>query len=488
MIHWANKEANSLGGNSLCSSRQTVDLKNKGLTMWKKNVPGFAWAKPHFARMDNETMLISSFVFNREPMNSWIMKHWLETHNKEEHPDLSITQDNDAFHVLPESRHPPEESIKKMCSPEFFSKHEYKYVKGQVDFGPYKEAYEDPARIYSQACVGKVAISNEDLVSVYARAVNGSMRSRDTKNETLIPPYEKSTTASGIEHQNLVYAEQNTIANETHCNTEVTEIEDHSRMSRNKNGAHKAAIGFKDTNNKRSRKVIPFPNSKIVPPVQKAASNASVDEDNYDIHVGSDEDNNCIIREGCENTRLPSFSIHNEKQTGILLETKYQFPRENRGNQLDLEEKDETQRYKFETNLQEQEGDEKDICGPIVPSTDLEHRENAILEEVNEGMKNAFVEDSVKTKYPSLTIHYKKQTGIPKEKGEQLPIEHGQIQADLTEKDETQRYQSRKTELHHEREGKEEVIYENTKYPSLTIHYKEPSGVPKKTENQLPRE
>ena len=394
-------------------------------------------------------------------MNSWIMKHWLETHNKEEHPDLSITQDNDAFHVLPASRHPPEESIKRMCSPGFFSQHKYRYVEGSMDFGPSEEPYEEPVRMYSQACVAKVVTSNEDLVSGYARAVKGSMRPRDTKNETLNPLHKKPPTATGKEHQNLVYAEQNANTNETPCNTEVTEIEDHSRMSRNKNGARKAAIGFKDTNNKRSGKAIPFPNSKIVPPVQKAASNGSVDDDNYDTHVSSDEDNNCIVQEGCENRRQRSFSIHNKNQTGILMKTKYQRPRENRGNQVDLKEKDETQRYNFETKLQEQEGDEEDIYGPVVPNTDLEHSENAIFEEVNEAMKNAFVEDSVNIKYPSLAIHYNKPTGIRKENEDQLPIEHGQNQEDLTEKDETQGYQSRKTKLPHGQEGKEEVIYEN---------------------------
>ena len=458
------------------------------------------------------------------------MKRWLETHNEDEYPDLSITQENDAFHVLPEIRHPPEESIKSMCSPGFFSQHKYKYVEGPMDFGlkesfgefgnpPASSPYEEP--VHSEACVAKVAPSDEDLVSGYARAVNGSMRSRDTKNETLNPVYKKPTTASGIEHPNLDYAEQNTNTNETHRNTKETEIGEHPGISCNKSGADKAAIGFKETNNKRPRKVVPFLNSKIVAPVQKAASNDSVDDHNYDIHVSSGEDKNNIYREGYENKRHPCFSIYHEKQTDIPMETKYQCPKENRGNQVVMKEKDETQRYKSETELQEQKRDEEDNCGPIAPSADLKHNENAILEEVNEAKKNSLVEHSVNTKYPSLTIHYKKPTGIPKEKGYRLATEHGRNQADLTEKDETRSDQSSKTNLHDEQEGKEEGIYDfvvpssdlvhnenaindelhkqerkavknggsvDTKYPSLTIHYKEPTGVPKETENQRPRE
>ena len=153
-------------------------------------------------------------------MKSWIMKGWLKTHNKKEHPDLSITQGNDAFHVLPESRHPPEESIKRMCSRVFCSHYENRFVQRPMDFG-LKESgnpppYYEPVLKHSQACVAKVVTSNEDLVSCDASPGNGRMRSRDTEKETLNPLYEKATTASGTEGQNLVYAEQNVNTTETH--------------------------------------------------------------------------------------------------------------------------------------------------------------------------------------------------------------------------------------------------------------------------------
>ena len=388
-------------------------------------------------------------------MNSWIMRHWLKTHKKEEYPDLCIRQENDVFHVLPESRHPPEESIRKMCSSDFFSQHKYNYVEKSIEeFGnpPASPPYEEPVRDHSQYCVAKGTSSNEDLG--YAWPLDERMRSLGRENATLDPPYKNTTTLSGTENQNLDYAQQNAYMNETYDYAEVTGLRYHSGMGHNKSGAHIAAIGFKDKNNK---------------------------------------------KEGSENGTYPSLSIHNENQTGIPMEAKYQCPRENRGNPVGLEEKGETQSYQSETEFEEQGGDE--IYGPVFSSADP--NENAILE-VNEVLKNALVEDSVNT------IHYKKPTGIPNEKGYRFPKEHCPNQANVTEKDETQSYESRKAKLHHKQGGKKEVVYDtviqnsglkpnenaileevrkqkqnpeknadsvSTKYASLTIHYKKPTGV-----------
>ncbi|XP_015759023.1 PREDICTED: uncharacterized protein LOC107338306 [Acropora digitifera] len=293
-------------------------------------------------RSDQRPPFLAIFdcLVSREPMNSWIMRHWLKTHKKEEYPDLCIRQENDAFHVLPESRHPPEESIRKMCSSDFFSQHKYKYVEKSIEeFGnpPASPPYEEPVRDHSQDCVAKVASSNEDLG--YACPLDERMRSLGHENATLNPPYKKTTTLSGTENQNLDYAQQNANMNETYDYAEVTVFRYHSGIGHNKSGAHIAAIGFKDKNNK---------------------------------------------KEGSENGTYPSLSIHNEKQTDIPMEAKYQCPRENRGNPVGLEEKGETQSYQSETEFQEQEGNEEEIYGPIAPSADT--NENAILEEVNDSI------------------------------------------------------------------------------------------------------
>ena len=326
------------------------------------------------------------------------MRRWLKTHKEEEYPDLSITQENDAFHVLPESRHPSEESIMRMCSPDFFSQHKYKYVERPTDFGleesfeesgnpPESPPYDEPVRDNSQDCVAKGVSSNEDLG--YACLLNERMRSMCTENDTLNPLYEETTNLSGTENKNLEYARQNANMNETRDYAEVREIAGyHSRLGHNKNGAHMSANGFKYKNNK---------------------------------------------REGSEHGGYPSSSIHNEKQSGIPMETKYQCLRENRGNPVGLKEKGETQSYQSETEVQEQDGDEEEIYEPIAPRGDL--NENAILKEFNEAKKNTLVEDGVNA---SLTIHNKKPTGVFMETENQLLREHVKNQASGTERDETQ--------------------------------------------------
>ena len=331
-------------------------------------------------------------------MNSWIMRRWLKTHKEEEYPDLSITQENDAIHVLPESRHPSEESIVRMCSPDFFSQHKYKYVERPIDFEleesfeesgnpPESPAYDEPDRDHSQHCVAKGASSNEDLG--YAFLQNERMPSMCAENDTLNPLYEETTNLSGTENQNRNYARQNANLNETHDYAEVREIAGyHSRLGHNKNGAHIAANGFKYNNNK---------------------------------------------REGSEHGGCPSLSIVNEKQSGIPMETKYQCLRENRGNPVGLKEKGGTQSYQSETKVQEQEGDEEEIYEPVAPRADP--NKNAILKEFNEAMKNALVEDGVNT---SLAIRNKKPTGVSKETENQRLREHVKNQANGIENDETQ--------------------------------------------------
>ena len=383
-------------------------------------------------------------------MNSWIMRRWLETHKKGEYPDLSITQENDAFHVLPESRHPSEESIMRMCSPDFFSQHKYKYVERSIEeFGnpPTSPPYEEPVLDHSKDCVAKVATSNEDLG--YACPLNERMRSLGTENDTLNLLYKETTTLSGTENQNLDYAQQNANMNETYDYAEVTEIRHHSWMGHNKNGAHIAAVGFEDntnTNTQHKYKYVERP-----------------------IDFGLEE----------------SFEEYGSPPSSPPYD--------------------------------EPEGYEEVIYDSVYDSSsDPEHNENAVFEELHKQVKKAVKNaDSVNTKYSSLTTHYK--TGIPKEKGHRLPIEHRPNQADMTEKDETQSCKSRKTKLQEEPEGYEEVIYDsvydsssdpehnenvvseelrkqeqkaeknansgNTKYRSLTMYYEEPTGVPKETEN-----
>ncbi|KAJ7356110.1 ptk6 protein tyrosine kinase [Desmophyllum pertusum] len=63
-----------------------------------------------------------------EPMKSWIMTLWLRNQHKSEWPDLSISQTEGACHVTDAEQHPKKEVVEKMCSEEFFGKHNYKYI------------------------------------------------------------------------------------------------------------------------------------------------------------------------------------------------------------------------------------------------------------------------------------------------------------------------------------------------------------------------
>ena len=66
--------------------------------------------------------MIPEFIVNfRVPRQSWLIKLWLESHNREEWPDLSICQPEDAYHLLKEEYRPRREDIVKMCPKGFFT-------------------------------------------------------------------------------------------------------------------------------------------------------------------------------------------------------------------------------------------------------------------------------------------------------------------------------------------------------------------------------
>ena len=362
-------------------------------------------------------------------MNSWIMRRWLKTHKEEEYPDLSITQENDAFHVLPESRHPSEESIMRMCSPDFFSQHKYKYVERSIEeFGnpPTSPPYEEPVLDHSKDCVAKVATSNEDLG--YACPLNERMRSLGTENDTLNLLYKETTTLSGTENQNLDYAQQNANMNETYDYAEVTEIRHHSWMGHNKNGAHIAAVGFEDntnTNTQHKYKYVERPidfgleesfeeygSPPSSPPYDEPEGYEEVIYDSvYDSSSDPEHNENVVSEElrkqeqkaeknaNSGNTKYRSLTMYYEEPTGVPKETENHCPIEHKKYQAGVTERDETQgtppkkKTKLQPGHENNEGDngvcvpmnpedEEEIYGPVPPSADP--NENAISEVVND--------------------------------------------------------------------------------------------------------
>ena len=94
-------------------------------------------------------------------MTSWIMKFWLENHDKSKCPDLDIRQPVDASHVTNAGMHPSKQNIESMCSEDFFDKHWYRRVDIRrkmfpkevlaEDESPYSSPYSDLS-VRSQAC------------------------------------------------------------------------------------------------------------------------------------------------------------------------------------------------------------------------------------------------------------------------------------------------------------------------------------------------
>ena len=416
-------------------------------------------------------------------MNSWIMRRWLETHKKEEHPDLSITQENDAFHVLPEACHPPEESIERMCSSEFFSKHKYKYVESPMNIkldqtfedcgNPLASPpYEEPVLRHSQACAAKILARNEDKALAYAYAVNeqGYVNKRNpsfsihNKNQISIP----MATEHQCPRENIWNQVDMTEKNETHGNQSKTKSQEQEGDEEDIDGANAQSSALENNENV---------NLEEVPKQdQKAAKNALVKDS--------------------VNLKNASLTIHDKKPTRIAKEKGYQFSSEHRLNQAGLTKKDEEQSYLYwMTGLHHGQEEKEEVYEFITPSSDLEHYEKAILGEVpkqdQRAAKNALVKDSVNLKNASLTIHDKKPTRIAKEKGYQFSSEHRLNQADLIEKDEEQSYHYWMTEVKQDQRAAKNALVKdsvNLKNASLTIHDKKPTRIAKEKGYQFSSE
>ena len=78
-------------------------------------------------------------------MKSWMMQLWLQNHSESEWPDLSISQGG--AHVLNEGRHPSKQDIERMCSEDYFAKHNYRYNNSRLsekDKTLYSSVYANP--------------------------------------------------------------------------------------------------------------------------------------------------------------------------------------------------------------------------------------------------------------------------------------------------------------------------------------------------------
>ncbi|KAL9950623.1 hypothetical protein ACROYT_G043148 [Oculina patagonica] len=162
---------------------------------------------------------------SREPMKSWIMTVWQANHDQSEWPDMSIRQTEDACHVTDSEKHPAKDVIEKMCSDEFFEKHNYKYV--EVSSG----ADEDEENEYVHPWFSKAerhSEANNNLVSnpVY-QAAYGSHMSVERYDKFLAKnpaPKEPVDNESGYLCPALMEAEQHSDTERFSCYENTTEV------------------------------------------------------------------------------------------------------------------------------------------------------------------------------------------------------------------------------------------------------------------------
>ncbi|XP_078353413.1 uncharacterized protein LOC144638109 isoform X2 [Oculina patagonica] len=80
---------------------------------------------------------------SRQPMKSWIMSFWLKRHDRNEWPDLSISQPDDACYVSIKDEHHFKRAIEEMCSEGFFKGHDYRYVQSDAAVRVPEVLYDD---------------------------------------------------------------------------------------------------------------------------------------------------------------------------------------------------------------------------------------------------------------------------------------------------------------------------------------------------------
>lgn len=211
-------------------------------------------------------------------MKSWIMQLWLTTHNEEDWPDLSVSQEIDVPHVLGGDSHPSEGNIEKMCSEEFYAQHRYKYVECSDVYGS-KEPFEKSVNPsdslpYENSC--QVGEANE---SDYLCPVT------ETKNQT------DDVLYANVHHEKWIKENQNAIyANERSCEDEPL----YGDVRKRSVNLSRLELGGDNE----------FTNHKW----ERARHNA------HTLNKGSDADENCEIHAGKEDAFIPKGSINKECQ------------------------------------------------------------------------------------------------------------------------------------------------------------------------------
>ncbi|XP_068725933.1 uncharacterized protein [Montipora capricornis] len=222
-------------------------------------------------------LAILDCLTSREPMKSWIMKLWLRRHNEDEWPDLSVSQETDAPHVLDEDSHPSEVNMERMCSEEFFAQHQYTYVERSDVYCPKEQIEKFVNPSYSPPYEN----SSEARVLDNSCPVTGLASPCETRNQTSDLLYASIDFEKRIkENQNAMYANESFSKDEPQY-AEIRKFGvnlSRRGLNRNKGGAYHTP-GYECNNHKWER-------ARHAP---HAANKASDADGNCEIHVDKEE-------------------------------------------------------------------------------------------------------------------------------------------------------------------------------------------------------
>ena len=279
-------------------------------------------------------------------MKSWIMKLWLRTHNEDEWPDLSVSQETDAPHVLDEDSHPSEVNMERMCSEEFFAQHQYTYVERSDVYCPKEQiekfvnpSYSPPYENSSQ--VGEARVLDNSC------PVTGIASPCETRNQTSDVLYAKVVFEKRIkENQNAMYANESFSKDEPQY-AEIRKFGvnlSRRGLDRNKGGAYHTP-GYEFNNHKweRGRHAA------------HAANKASDADGNCEIHADKEEafttkNKDCELNE-----------IHYKRLARLPKERQYHFPKKHESAQEVPIGTGETQSFQLKKKAKREPVFEEDI-------------------------------------------------------------------------------------------------------------------------------
>ncbi|XP_068725930.1 uncharacterized protein [Montipora capricornis] len=388
-------------------------------------------------------LAIFDCLTSRKPMKAWIMQLWLKTHNEGESPDLSVSQETDAPHVLGEDSHPSERNIERMCSEEFFAQHRYKYVERSDAYGP-KERSEKSVNSSDSPPTEQTRQVDEAKVSDYSCPVTDIMCPCETRNQTIDVVSGNGDYEKWIkENKNALYATESSSKDELqYAELRICGI-NRSRweLDHGKGGAYHAP-DYEFNNHEWVR----------AGHTAHAANKASDADGNCEIHADKEEAFTTINKDCKLN------EIHYKRPARLPKERQYNFPRKCESAQEDRIGTGETQSFQPKKKAKREPKIDEDIYDrPIVTSGDspikgmnangsLEDKKgNASLEEACNVEPNSFQEEN------SGTICSQGDAGAPTESG------NSDIETTQTNKMDVDR---------------------------SPVHYQQPSNIPKDTECQ----